>query len=145
MLRALLCMLQGTWFWGVGQILYPPLPGAKEWDAEDHHSLMLAVICFSGHVAANIVIFLIVGVIVGCCHRRKDVRYSALPLKALGEEVEGEGDCCLPQPESRRAAVLEFHDEVKVNGADTKHPDSGALLHGGDDDSDMEFQAAVRK
>ncbi|KAL8592793.1 hypothetical protein ACOMHN_045947 [Nucella lapillus] len=92
LLRGLLFMLQGSWFWGVGFILYNPFPGATPWDPEDHHALMLAVVCFSWHLAVNLILIIIVGGVVFCCYRNK-VQYSKLstvPLDVLGEERDGE-------------------------------------------------------
>lgn len=86
MLRALLTLLQGTWFWAVGTILYNPVPGAEKWEQEDHHALMLAVICFSWHVAILLLLMMTVGAIIGCCYRRSSAYYSTLghvPLNKL--------------------------------------------------------------
>lgn len=148
-LRALLCMVQGTWFWALGTILYNPLPGAVPWDQTDHRSLMLAVTCFSWHVAANLILFLAVGALMACCYRdRGGARYSSLPLKSLDEE---EGECCLGDSqevdEREGGGTRAYRNAVKENGGLTKKGEkvSAGVGAGDDDDSDMEFQAPVRK
>ncbi|XP_076445675.1 transmembrane protein 45B-like [Babylonia areolata] len=96
LLRCLLTMLQGTWFWGVGLILYNPFPGAEPWEPDNHRSLMLAVVCFSWHVAVNLVIVIAVGGVTACCYRNK-LHYSQLstsstvPLKSLQKGGTGCG------------------------------------------------------
>ena len=167
MLRGMLTMLQGTWFWGVGFILYNPLPGAQPWDPEDKRSLMLAVVCFSWHVAVHVVLAVLVGGVTACCHRRHRHRGHArpyskldqaeLPLKRLvggpGEEEEEEVEPLTGGGVGVGVGVRVFRDEeVGVGGAQN----GGLLLVGGvggggggdfddDDNSDVEFQAPVRK
>ena len=143
MLRALLSMLQGTWFWGVGFILYNPLPGAQPWDPDDHHSLMFAVVCFSWHVAVNLVLVIAVGGVTACCYRNT-VHYSkldSLPLKNLGAGEEEEEE----EREEGQPLTGVFRDEeegVRANGS--RHVARGR--NGDDDDlSDLEFQAPLRK
>lgn len=165
MLRALLCMVQGTWFWALGTILYNPLPDAVPWDQHDHTSLMLAVVCFSWHVAANFLVLLAFGAVMACCYRKRGgahARYASLPLKSLddeeedGERLVGEAECCLGGAEdgpggdeagTPKKGVRVYRDEVKVK-ADGK--DGSGLQGQGrreeeEEESDMEFQAPVRK
>lgn len=144
--RACLTLIQGTWFWAVGIILYNPFPGAKPWDERDHHSLMLAVICFTWHVAVNIILMLIVGSVIGCCYRRHTNVYSSVssvPLKRLmnddGEpedDEEGEEMFSGKDVEIGNGKVKVYHDndneKIRSNGTV-------------DDNSDVEFQAPVRK
>ena len=83
--RALLVMIQGSWFWSVGYILYNPLPTAVPWDQSGHKSLMVAVVCFSWHVAINLILLIMLGGGVSVCHRRHHLAsedYFLLPLKA---------------------------------------------------------------
>ncbi|XP_063798029.1 transmembrane protein 45B [Pseudophryne corroboree] len=67
--RTSLTILQGTWFWQIGFVLFP-LGGAPEWDQKDHENIMFITMCFCWHYA---VALLIVGVnyfLVHCCLRR---------------------------------------------------------------------------
>ncbi|RWS04431.1 transmembrane protein 45B-like protein [Dinothrombium tinctorium] len=50
------CLIQGTWFWQVGFILYNPLPGADMWKSHDHEQIMVITSLFCWHVAANVLI-----------------------------------------------------------------------------------------
>ncbi|KAI5622432.1 transmembrane protein 45B, partial [Silurus asotus] len=55
--RSSLAILQGTWFYQIGFVLYP-LNG-KEWNQEDHGNIMFITMCYCWHYA---VALLIVGV-----------------------------------------------------------------------------------
>lgn len=51
--RAYFTLLQGTWFYQVGFILYPPFPGMAGWDQEDHSQMMIITMMYTWHCAAN--------------------------------------------------------------------------------------------
>lgn len=63
-------LLQGTWFWQVGFILYNPYPNHIPWKPDDHDDLMIATMFFSWHVAANFLVVLCIGGVIGFLHRR---------------------------------------------------------------------------
>lgn len=49
--RILFTILQGTWFWQVGFILYPPSKSMSlNWDQNSHHQLMLITISYCWHI-----------------------------------------------------------------------------------------------
>ncbi|XP_070808524.1 transmembrane protein 45B-like [Pituophis catenifer annectens] len=50
-----LALLQGTWLWQIGFVLYPPW-GGPEWDLNDHSNLMFITMCFCWHFALAIFI-----------------------------------------------------------------------------------------
>ncbi|KAJ8415110.1 hypothetical protein AAFF_G00008080 [Aldrovandia affinis] len=50
LLRASLCLLQGSWFWQIGFVLYPPNEMA-EWDPKDHNNMMFITMCYCWHFA----------------------------------------------------------------------------------------------
>ncbi|XP_036401902.1 transmembrane protein 45A-like [Megalops cyprinoides] len=50
LLRAALCLLQGTWFWQIGFVLYPP-SSLEEWDLKDHNNVMFITMCYCWHLA----------------------------------------------------------------------------------------------
>lgn len=68
--RAYCMMLQGTWFWQVGWILYPPFASSAHWDEEDHEQMMIATMIFAWHAIAVLIFMLAVGGVVACFHRR---------------------------------------------------------------------------
>lgn len=79
LLRSTLTILQGSWFWQIGFVLYPPR--GPEWDMKDHSNVMFITICFSWHLAFGL---LIVGVIystVSCVIRS---RLKRIPLMEMG-------------------------------------------------------------
>ncbi|CAL8255422.1 unnamed protein product [Merluccius merluccius] len=51
LLRSALCLLQGSWFWQIGYVLYPP--SGAEWDLADHNNMMFITMCFCWHLAAS--------------------------------------------------------------------------------------------
>ncbi|XP_041030078.1 transmembrane protein 45B [Carcharodon carcharias] len=48
--RTSLAILQGTWFWQIAFVLYPPSGGPK-WNENDHENIMFITLCFSWHFA----------------------------------------------------------------------------------------------
>ncbi|XP_042532820.1 transmembrane protein 45A-like isoform X2 [Dipodomys spectabilis] len=58
LLRSSLLMLQGTWFWQVAFVLYPP-NGSSKWDLNDHNNRMFLSICLCWHYAFT---YMIIGV-----------------------------------------------------------------------------------
>ncbi|XP_036209263.1 transmembrane protein 45B [Myotis myotis] len=53
--RTSLVILQGTWFWQIGFVLFPPF-GGPQWDQEDHANLMFITMCFCWHYLAALCI-----------------------------------------------------------------------------------------
>ncbi|KAG7276287.1 hypothetical protein CRUP_015610 [Coryphaenoides rupestris] len=51
LLRSALCLLQGSWFWQIGYVLYPP--SGVQWDLTDHNNMMFVTMCFCWHLAAS--------------------------------------------------------------------------------------------
>ncbi|XP_077992806.1 transmembrane protein 45B-like [Glandiceps talaboti] len=69
-IRTGLTMIQGTWFWQVGFMLYPP--NGEEWDQESHNNVMFATMAFCWHIAANILIMAgLYGIVSFCVHTRR--------------------------------------------------------------------------
>ncbi|MEE6520775.1 hypothetical protein FKM82_018724 [Ascaphus truei] len=56
--RSSLTILQGTWFWQIGFVLYPP-GGGPEWDQSDHDNIMFITMCFCWHYAVALIIMTI--------------------------------------------------------------------------------------
>ncbi|KAM8927597.1 transmembrane protein 45B [Pelodytes ibericus] len=92
LLRSSLTILQGTWFWQIGFVLYP-LGGAPEWDQTSHENIMFITMCFCWHY---IVALLIIGInysSVYCCmmrHKRLtgDVTIGIKKLNSNNEEAQ---------------------------------------------------------
>lgn len=64
--RTYFIMLQGTWFWQVGFILYSPLPTPSVWKDDDHDEMMLATMYFAWHSIACFIVMLLIGAVVSC-------------------------------------------------------------------------------
>ncbi|XP_060702694.1 transmembrane protein 45B [Hemiscyllium ocellatum] len=56
--RTSLAILQGTWFWQIGFVLYPPSGGPK-WNETDHGNIMFITLCFCWHFAVALTIMAI--------------------------------------------------------------------------------------
>ncbi|KAM5132525.1 transmembrane protein 45B isoform 1-T2 [Mantella aurantiaca] len=100
--RSSLTILQGTWFWQIGFVLYPPGGGA-EWDQKDHDNVMFVTMCFCWHFAVALLIMAINYSLVYCCLRR-----------SKGLPVEGSGSIGIRKLNSKKevqAALLAASDE----------------------------------
>ncbi|XP_036059328.1 transmembrane protein 45A-like [Onychomys torridus] len=92
MLRSSLIMLQGTWLWQMGFVLYNPT-GGIEWDLTDHHNTMLLTIYFCFHcVFAYIIIGVNYAVVTWLVKwRLRKFYFTQVPLlKNVGQEEESE-------------------------------------------------------
>ncbi|KAL0191266.1 hypothetical protein M9458_013964, partial [Cirrhinus mrigala] len=49
LLRATLTVLQGSWFWQIGFVLYPP--SQVKWDQTDHDNAVFVTLCYCWHLA----------------------------------------------------------------------------------------------
>ncbi|XP_060068244.1 transmembrane protein 45B-like [Ylistrum balloti] len=68
--RPYFILLQGTWFWQIAFILHNPLPGAKEWNSEDHHSYLIATMYFAWHCGVAFITMFLIGVCMTCFHKK---------------------------------------------------------------------------
>ncbi|XP_043937030.1 transmembrane protein 45B isoform X2 [Protopterus annectens] len=55
LIRTSLTILQGTWFWQIGFVLFPP-GGGPEWDQRDHDNVMFITLCYCWHYVAAIIL-----------------------------------------------------------------------------------------
>ncbi|CAM5171697.1 unnamed protein product [Eretmochelys imbricata] len=67
--RASLTILQGTWFWQIGFVLFPPW-GGPAWNEDDHDNIMFVTMCFFWHYAAAILIMIANYALTYCCIQR---------------------------------------------------------------------------
>ncbi|NWR52529.1 TM45B protein, partial [Regulus satrapa] len=70
MLRTSLCILQGSWFWQIGFVLYPP-NGSPEWNQTDHTNMMFLTMCYCWHYAFAFLILAVNYTIVSWAVRSK--------------------------------------------------------------------------
>jgi hypothetical protein len=61
-------LLQGTWFWQVGFILYNPDPSHTPWDPENRENLRLVDLFYACHVTTDFLLIVCIGGVVGCIH-----------------------------------------------------------------------------
>ncbi|XP_053307645.1 transmembrane protein 45B [Spea bombifrons] len=90
--RSSLAILQGSWFFQIGFVLYP-LGGAPEWDQTDHGNIMFITMCFCWHYAVALLLIAINYSLVCCCvtrHKRLsgDVSIGIRKLNSSNAEAQ---------------------------------------------------------
>ncbi|KAM9383843.1 transmembrane protein 45A [Pholidichthys leucotaenia] len=81
LLRCALTVLQGTWFWEIGFVLYPP--HGPEWDLKDHSNVMFITMCYSWHFAFAMLIVGLLYWTVGCVVRTRLKRTPPMEMGLL--------------------------------------------------------------
>ncbi|XP_066495797.1 transmembrane protein 45B-like [Tiliqua scincoides] len=66
LLRASLFILQGSWFWQIGFVLYPTW-GGPAWNQEDQGNKSFLTMCFFWHYAVGLLVMCINGSFSRCC------------------------------------------------------------------------------
>ncbi|XP_075398744.1 transmembrane protein 45A-like isoform X3 [Tenrec ecaudatus] len=93
LLQASFLLLQGSWFWQIGFVLYP-LNGGPAWESTDHNNIMFLTICFCWHYAASLTViglnFAFVTWLVKCKLRRSCPTEAGLLTKAEREQESEE-------------------------------------------------------
>ncbi|XP_007539592.1 transmembrane protein 45B [Erinaceus europaeus] len=97
--RTSLLILQGTWFWQIGFVLFPPF-GMAEWDQKSHENIMFITMCFCWHYLAALCIMTISYYLVYCSLSR---------IKRPGGEIIGIQK--LKSDHTYQAALLSGSDE----------------------------------
>ncbi|XP_074833046.1 transmembrane protein 45B-like [Carettochelys insculpta] len=67
--RTSLTILQGTWFWQIGFVLFPPW-GGPDWVEDDHDNIMFITMCFFWHYTVAILITITNYTLAYCCFQR---------------------------------------------------------------------------
>ncbi|XP_061595805.1 transmembrane protein 45B [Cololabis saira] len=100
LLKAFLFILQGSWFYQIGFVLYP-LSG-PQWDLEQHGNIMFVTMCFCWHLAVDLLLLASVSsvvwfVVTRSSERKRDIEIGmrnttskASSQKALLEESDEE-------------------------------------------------------
>ncbi|KAM9763007.1 transmembrane protein 45A [Menidia menidia] len=93
LLRCTLTILQGSWFWEIGFVLYPP--NGPTWDLQDHSNMMFITMCFSWHLAFAMLLVSVLHCTVGCLVRSRLKRTPPMEmglLKTRERDVESEDE-----------------------------------------------------
>nr|XP_057942193.1 transmembrane protein 45B [Doryrhamphus excisus] len=100
LLRALLFILQGSWFYQIGFVLYPP--SGPKWDLTSHNNVMFVTMCFCWHLAVAMLVVTCTSAAVWITMRRfskgrqdieivlRNTSHNRSSEKALLEESEEE-------------------------------------------------------
>ncbi|XP_063056799.1 transmembrane protein 45A [Engraulis encrasicolus] len=91
LLRTTMCILQGSWFWQIGFVLYPP-SGVK-WDLTDHSNMMFITVCYCWHLACALITVSVLYCTVCCMIRSKLRRMPPMEMGLLKpRERDGESE-----------------------------------------------------
>ncbi|XP_062817262.1 transmembrane protein 45B-like [Anolis carolinensis] len=91
--RSTFCFVQGTWFWQIGFVLYPPF-GGKTWDESDHDNMMFVTMCFCWHYAIAIFMVVAIYTLVHCCARRWRTSNGQIQIQLNLQNQKNAKDCC---------------------------------------------------
>lgn len=80
--RTSLAILQGTWFWQIGFVLYPP-SGGPEWSETDHSNVMFITLCFCWHFVVAMCIVAMNCTLIYCLMQVRSRRTVTLELEQL--------------------------------------------------------------
>ncbi|XP_026160905.1 transmembrane protein 45A [Mastacembelus armatus] len=81
LLRCTLTVLQGSWFWQIGFVLYPPR--GPEWDLTDHNNMTFVTMCYSWHLAFAMLIVSVLYCTVSCVVRSRLKRTPPMEMGLL--------------------------------------------------------------
>ncbi|XP_073332884.1 transmembrane protein 45A [Pagrus major] len=81
LLRCTLTILQGSWFWQIGFVLYPP--HGPEWDLMDHSNMMFITMCYSWHLAFAMLVVSVLYCTVSCVVRSRLKRTPPMEMGLL--------------------------------------------------------------
>ncbi|KAM4628567.1 transmembrane protein 45A [Polymixia lowei] len=93
LLRCTLTVLQGSWFWQIGFVLYPP--NGSEWDLKDHNNLMFITMCYCWHLAFSMLVVSVLYCTISCVIRSRLKRTPPMEmglLKPRDREPESEDE-----------------------------------------------------
>ncbi|XP_069006063.1 transmembrane protein 45A [Embiotoca jacksoni] len=93
LLRCTLTILQGSWFWEIGFVLYPPR--GPKWDLDDHNNMMFVTMCYSWHLAFAMLVVSVLYCTVSCVVRSRLKRTPPMEmglLKTREQDPESEDE-----------------------------------------------------
>lgn len=90
--RTYFFLVQGTWFWQIGFILYNPNPLAEKWKPDDHAEFLMVTMYFTWHCGIDFLIMLGIGSCVAFYHKKfhsyREEGYSMKRLIKTGSNGE---------------------------------------------------------
>ncbi|RWS24978.1 transmembrane protein 45B-like protein [Leptotrombidium deliense] len=126
--RSSAALLQGTWFYQVGFILYNPIPGAEKWEPENHSQIMLVTAIFCWHIAGVLLLTTFMAFICwlrhgAVCVQNKKMNaasdhYSSPMYDICDTEVAMESLLPTPKHEKLENRIPSHHSNgtIKTNG-----------------------------
>uniref|UniRef100_A0A672K5K8 Transmembrane protein 45B n=1 Tax=Sinocyclocheilus grahami TaxID=75366 RepID=A0A672K5K8_SINGR len=102
LLRGSLAILQGTWFYQIGFVLYP-LNG-EQWDLDRHDNIMFITMCFCWHYAVALLV-------VGICYCGVFWSSKWCEGRKLGDMEMGRRKCTASDSSTQKALLQESDEE----------------------------------
>ncbi|XP_056133489.1 transmembrane protein 45A isoform X2 [Lampris incognitus] len=88
LLRSTLTLLQGSWFWQIGFVLYPS--SGPEWDLKDHNNMMFITMCYCWHLAFSMLIVSVLYCTINWLKRTPPMEMGLLKPREREPESEDE-------------------------------------------------------
>jgi hypothetical protein len=109
--RAYVVLVQGTWFWQAGFILYNPNHAAQPWDQQSHEQMMVVTMMFAWHMAAAFIIILSIGLLVKLAQRCCGDELAVLSNGGYDQiKLIGNGGRKRNDHNQNRDSVVDFED-----------------------------------
>ncbi|NXS91456.1 TM45B protein, partial [Jacana jacana] len=91
-------LLQGSWLWQIGFVLFPPW-GGPGWDQTDHSNFVFLTMCFCWHYAAALAVLVVNSAASHCCNESCQLKFG---------DIDVELDCgmCVRKGKSSCSALL---------------------------------------
>ncbi|MGH0145044.1 UNVERIFIED_CONTAM: hypothetical protein FKN15_014503 [Acipenser sinensis] len=108
LLRCSLCLLQGSWLWQIGFVLYPP-SSFPEWDSMDHNNMMFITMCYCWHYAFALLTVAAIFTIISCAARFERVdEHSSVTASVVTTTNQGQQRRLVNSPvERKQRKILE--------------------------------------
>ncbi|XP_026202315.1 transmembrane protein 45A [Anabas testudineus] len=81
LLRCSLTILQGSWFWQIGFVLYPSQ--STDWDLQDHNNATFITMCYSWHLAFAMLVVSVLYCTINCVVRSRLKRTPPMEMGLL--------------------------------------------------------------
>ena len=121
--RILFTFLQGTWFWQIGFILYPPFESAAfKWNRCDHEQIMTATMNFCLHVLIILTGLLVQMCVINCLYNKSKqlksqwdelifIELSSSLSPSLSDSIKNTFFRTIEQSETKFSLLLNSEDE----------------------------------
>ena len=104
--RCICHLWQGTWFYHIAFVLYPPL-GIHAWDEDKHANVMVTVSFFMIHLACNVLLVFFISIVVYLGERKaKPRKYQSVHSNGHSRQPNGLGLSISDNEEEEQELIL---------------------------------------